>query len=97
MNKIKSNLKTYCISHEYISNLDKLNLNVIGSGAFKKKFPNHWLNDAKGKKNISKKNFNYGTLTSIYWIWKNEINNLKSNAFICICHYIRFWLKKKTP
>ena len=52
MNKIKSNLKTFCISHEYISNLDKLNLNVIGSGAFKKKFPNHWLNDAKGKKRI---------------------------------------------
>ena len=95
MKKIKPNLKTYCISHEYISNLDKLNLNIIGSGAFKKKFPNHWLTDAKGKKNISKKNFNYGTLTSIYWIWKNDINNLNSNDFIGICHYRRFWLKKK--
>jgi len=89
-----SNLKTYCISHVYIRNLDKLNLHVIGSGAYNKKFPSHWLNDAKGIKNISKKNPSYGTLTSIYWLWKNKINKLKSNDFIAICHYRRFWLKE---
>ena len=57
MYKNKSNLKIYCISHEYIKELDKLNLNIIGSGAYKQKFPKNWLNDSKGKKNISKKKF----------------------------------------
>ena len=28
MNKNKSNLKIYCISHKYIKELDKLNLNI---------------------------------------------------------------------
>ena len=55
MNNTINNLKTFCISHEYISYLDKLNLKIIGSGASKKKFPDHWLNDASGT-NISKKN-----------------------------------------
>ena len=94
MHKIKTNLRNYCISHDYISYLDKLDIKIIGSGGYKKKYPRHWLNDAKGKKNISKKNINYGTLTSIYWIWKNDIQNLKSEDFVGICHYRRFWLKK---
>ena len=75
MKKNKSNLSTYCISHKYDKKLDKLQLKLIGSGAFKKNFPAHWLNDAEGIKNISKKNYNYGSLTSIYWIWKNDIKN----------------------
>ena len=94
MKKNKSNLTTYCISHKYDKKLDKLNLKLIGSGAFKKKFPDYWLNDAFGKKNISKKNYNYGSLTSIYWIWKNDIQDLKSNDFVGICHYRRFWIKE---
>ena len=94
MSKNKSNLKIYCISHKYIKELDKLNLNIIGSGAHKRKFPKNWLNDSMGQKNISKKNFNYGTLTSIYWIWKNHIKYLKQDDYIGICHYRRFWLKK---
>ena len=65
MKKNKSNLTTYCISHKYCKKLDKLNLKLIGSGALKKRFPDYWLNDASGKKNISKKNYNYGSLTSI--------------------------------
>ena len=95
MKKTKTNLKTYCISHKYDKNLDKLELIKIGSGAFKKNYPTHWLNDSNGLKNISNKNLNYGSLTSIYWIWKNEIKNLKSNSYIGICHYRRFWLKRK--
>ena len=94
MSKNKSNLKIYCISHKYIKELDKLNLNIIGSGAHKRKFPKNWLNDSMGQKHISKKNFNYGTLTSIYWIWKNHIKYLKQDDYIGICHYRRFWLKK---
>ena len=94
MKKNKTNLTTYCISHKYDKKLDKLNLKLIGSGGYKKKFPSHWLNDAKGKKNISKKNYNYGSLTSIYWIWKNDIKLIKSNNYIAISHYRRFWLKE---
>ncbi len=94
MKKSNKNLTTYCISHKYDKKLDKLNLKLIGSGAFNKKFPSHWLNDAKGKKNISKKNYNYGSLTSIYWIWKNDIKFIKSNDYIAISHYRRFWLKE---
>ena len=94
MKKNKTNLTTYCISHTYSKKLDNLNLNLIGSGASKKKFPKNWLNDAKGKRNISKKNYNYGSLTSIYWIWKNDIKFIKSDNFIAISHYRRFWLKK---
>ena len=93
MNNTINNLKTFCISHEYISYLDKLNLKIIGSGASKKKFPDYWLNDASGT-NISKKNPSYGTLTSIYWIWKNQLMNFNENDYISICHYRRFWLKE---
>ncbi len=93
MRKLKTNLINYCISHEYINYLDSLDLNIVGSGAFKKKYPDHWLNDATGK-NISKKNKHYGTLTSIYWIWKNHLKKTTQNDFVAICHYRRFWLKK---
>ena len=55
MKKNKANLTTYCISHIYSKKLDNLNLKLIGSGGSKKKFPLNWLNDAKGKRNISKK------------------------------------------
>jgi len=94
MIKKKINLVTYCISHKYYKYLDKLNINIIGSGAFYKEYPNFWLNDNVGK-NISKKNKNYGSLTSIYWIWKNHLKRFNSNDYISICHYRRFWLKKK--
>jgi len=95
MKRIKSNLIIYCISHKYIKKLDKLGIKLIGSGGKKNKFPSHWLNDSLGKKNISVKNYNYGSLTSIYWIWKNDIRNIKSNDYIGISHYRRFWLKEK--
>ena len=93
MKKSKSNLRTYCISHKYNKSLDELKIIKIGSGAYKKSYPSHWLNDSIGKKNISKKNSSYGSLTSIYWIWKNQINKLNKNQYIGICHYRRFWLK----
>ena len=60
MKKIKKNLTNYCISHDYIDYLDTLNIKIIGSNGYKKKYPSHWLNDASGK-NISKKNENFGT------------------------------------
>ncbi len=95
MNKKKSNLTTFCISHEYIKYLDSLDLNIIGSAGYKNKYPRSWYKDNIGNKHISLKNKNYGTLTSIYWLWKNQSSKLDANNYIGICHYRRFWLKKK--
>ena len=94
MNKKKSNLTTFCISHKYIKFLDSLDLNVIGSAGNKFDYPKNWLKDSSGKKEISSKNPNYGTLTSIFWIWKNKTNYIKANDYIGRCHYRRFWLKE---
>lgn len=94
MNKKKSNLTTFCISHEYIKFLDSLDLNVIGSAGNKFDYPKSWLKDNSGKKEISSKNPNYGTLTSIFWIWKNKTKYIKANEYIGMCHYRRFWLKE---
>lgn len=95
MNKKKSNLTTFCISHKYIKFLDSLDLNVIGSAGNKFDYPKSWLKDNSGKKEISSKNPNYGTLTSIFWIWKNKTKYIKANEYIGMCHYRRFWLKEK--
>ena len=91
-----NNLKTYCITSEYINYLEKLNLNIIVGGASDKneKFPKNWFLDNLGN-NISKKNKNFGSLTSIYWIWKNELKKYNDNTWIGISHYRRFWLKEK--
>ena len=91
-----NNLNLYCITHKYFKFLENLNLKIIVGGSYynKSKFPKKWLLD-KTKKNIAKKNINYETLTSIYWIWKNEIKKYNKNDWIGICHYRRFWLKKK--
>ena len=92
MKKTKSNLRTYCISHKYSKSLDKLKLIKIGSGAYKKNILLIGLM-IRWVKIIFLKNSSYGTLTSIYWIWKNEIKKLNKNDYIGICHYRRFWLK----
>ena len=91
-----NNLKIYCITHKYFPFLKKMNLRIIVGGAHYKKntFPKNWLLDNRYK-NISKKNFNFGTLTSIYWIWKNELKKYNKNDWVGICHYRRFWLKEK--
>lgn len=91
-----NNLKIYCITHKYFQFLKKVNLQIIVGGAHYKKntFPKNWLLDNRYK-NISKKNFNFGTLTSIYWIWKNELKKYNKNDWVGICHYRRFWLKEK--
>lgn len=90
------NLKIYCITSEKINYLESLKLKVIVGGAHTKNenFPNNWLLDSVNV-NISKKNKNFGSLTSIYWIWKNELKKYEKNTWIGISHYRRFWLKEK--
>ena len=88
------NLKTYCITTKKFSFLESLNLNIIVGGANDKieNFPESWLLDSDNI-NISSKNKNFGTLTSIYAIWKNELTECNKNTWIGISHYRRFWLK----
>ena len=91
-----NNLKSYCITGEKISYLENLKHKVIVGGSYSKKdnFPKDWLFDNIDI-NISSKNKNFGSLTSIYWIWKNELNKYEDNTWIGISHYRRFWLKEK--
>ena len=90
-----NNLKIYCITHKYFDFLKNLNLNIIVGGSYynNQKFPSNWLLDSVNE-NISSKNQTFGTLTSLYWIWKNELNKYKNEDWIGICHYRRFWLKE---
>ena len=89
------NLKIYCITTKKITYLENLKLKFVVGGSFFKKenFPKNWFLDHT-KINISAKNHNFGSLTSIYWIWKNELNNYNDNTWIGISHYRRFWLKE---
>tara|TARA_B110001450_G_scaffold255041_1_gene281640 strand:+ start:1937 stop:2644 length:708 start_codon:yes stop_codon:yes gene_type:complete len=90
------NLTTYCITRgENINLLNELNLKIIVGGTYNNKtnFPDNWILDSSDN-NISYKNENFGTLTSLYWIWKNELNKHNENSWIAISHYRRFWLKE---
>ena len=90
-----NNLKIYCITHKYFDFLSNLNLNIIVGGSHNKteKFPHNWLHDSVNE-NISNKNETFGSLTSLYWIWKNELKKIKDDDWVGICHYRRFWLKE---
>ncbi len=89
------NLKIYCITSKKINYLENLKLDIIVGGSYSKSedMPKNWLLDNVNI-NISKKNKNFGSLTSIYWIWKNELKNYNDNTWFGISHYRRFWLKE---
>ena len=79
----------YCITlndthYEKIKNLGYIPVG-LGSNIKNKNFQN----DKTGE-NISSKNPYYGEYTFHYWIWKNEIENIK-NEWIGFCQYRKFW------
>ena len=76
------NLKIYCITSEEIKLLQNLNLKIIVGGAVNKSqsFPKNWLLDSS-EINISSKNESFGSLTSIYWVWKNEMGKSGPKEF----------------
>ena len=86
-----TNLKTYCVSNLANSNLEKLNLTLVGVG--EKQFSNKYLTCLTGE-NIQKKEKYYSELTFHYWFWKNELNNLNDDIWIGFCQKRRFWLKQ---
>jgi len=91
-----TSINHYCISGKNYSYLNDLDLKTIVSGSIYKdlsKFPDNWFKDSTGN-NISNKNKNFGTLSSHYWLWKNEFINLRDDDWIGINHYRRFWIDK---
>ena len=88
-------IHNYCITSNNYTFLNSLNLNIIISGSHNKNlelYPSNWYKDNEGI-NISKKNKNFGTLTSHYWFWKNKMVEHDSDDWIGFNHYRRFWLK----
>ena len=89
-----NDLYTYCITHKNFNFLNSLNINIIGSGNYSKNdnfYHSKWYKDDMGE-NISFKNKNFGTLTTHYWFWKNQLSKHKKNDWISFCHYRRFWV-----
>lgn len=79
----------YCLSlnDEDYTKINSLNYIPVGLG--KNKFGSKWLRDNNGI-NISEKNSFYGEYTFHYWLWKNEIKNIKKE-WVGFCQYRKFW------
>jgi len=88
-----TNLKIYCVSNLANSNLDKLDLTLVGVG--KNDFPQNYITCIKGD-NIQEKEKYYSELTFHYWFWKNELENLSDDIWISFCQKRRFWIKDKS-
>ena len=87
------NIKFFCLTlnpdHEDL--IKKLSYTPVGLG--NKKFSNNFLNDKSGD-NISKKNPYYGEYTFHYWIWKNYLDEIKTD-WVGFCQYRKFFSKKQ--
>ena len=84
----------YCITinNSHFEKIKRIGYLPVGLGDNIKN--KNFYNDKLGD-NISKKNPYYGEYTFHYWLWKNEIKNLK-NKWIGFCQYRKFWsLKNK--
>tara|TARA_B100001057_G_scaffold299810_1_gene299943 strand:- start:1079 stop:1882 length:804 start_codon:yes stop_codon:yes gene_type:complete len=85
-----TNLKTYCVSNLANSNLEKLDLTLVGVG--ENDFPKNYITCRKGD-NIQQKEKYYSELTFHYWFWKNELKNMSDDIWIGFCQKRRFWIK----
>ena len=74
-----TNLKTYCVSNLANSNLEKLDLTLVGVG--ENEFPQNYITCKKGE-NIQNKEKYYSELTFHYWFWKNELKNMNDDIWI---------------
>ena len=87
----------FCITNKNYSFLEKLNIDIILSGAINKdltKFPTNWFNDSTGE-NISDKNINFGTLSSHYWFWKNKSPSIENESLQEILGKGKFFKRNK--
>ena len=84
------NAKIFCLCLDD-NNLNKVKeLGYVPVGLGKNNFSKEWLTDNSGN-NISKKNPYYGEYSFHYWLWKNELKNIRDNTWIGFCTYRRFW------
>ena len=82
----------YCITinDSHFSKISELGYVPVGLG--KNIFSSSFLRDNIGN-NISEKNPYYGEYTFHYWLWKNDLENLKDD-WIGFCQYRKFWVLK---
>ena len=80
------------MSIKYFDVLEKLPSNIVPFGLGNNYFPKTWLSDKNGD-NISDLNQFFGEATGMYWIWKNYLNNIKTN-WIGFCQYRKFFVKE---
>ncbi len=91
----ENNLQMYCLTLDP-SHLSYIkNLGYIPVGLGEKIFPESFLTD-NTKENISKKNKFYGEYTFHYWLWKNNLDEIKKD-WIGFCQYRKFWSLNYTP
>ena len=87
------NISIFCLTlnpeHEKI--IEKLSYIPVGLGD--KIFSDECLTDKNGD-NISNKNPFYGEYTFHYWIWKNYLNQIKTE-WVGFCQYRKFFAQKK--
>jgi hypothetical protein len=82
----------FCLTHKYNPLLEEINYINVGMGS--DKFPENWITDNTGD-NISVKNKYYDMYSFHYWLWKNYMDNLKNNEWVCFSTYRRFWANNK--
>jgi len=82
-------MKMYCLTLDdgHYDKIKYLDYIPVGLGSNIKN-PN-FLGDKNGD-NISEKNSFYGEYTFHYWLWKNEIKNIKKE-WVGFCQYRKFW------
>ena len=83
-------MRMYCITiyNDHYEKIKQLGYIPVGLG--KDINSQKFVSDNTGT-NISDKNSYYGEYSFHYWIWKNEIKNLKDNEWIGFCQYRKFW------
>lgn len=85
-------MRIYVITHKEIElNLPENYVKMlVGAHRFDGMMLNGYELDNKSADNISNKNANYCELTGLYWIWKNDVEDVKG-----LVHYRRFFTQNR--
>ena len=78
----------FCLTHKYNHKLEKIKYINVGMG--NNKFPDNWILDSTGD-HISEKNKYYDMYSFHYWLWKNYLDKINNNKWVCFSTYRRFW------
>ena len=86
------NTTIFCLTlnPEHENLIERLSYIPVGLG--NKNFSKNFFTDKTGN-NISNKNSFYGEYTFHYWIWKNYLNNIKTD-WVGFCQYRKFFVNK---